>query len=133
MLMREIKFRLIRGGQIVGYERLNKWEWEWMCPAINPDKGERWNFGVMTTSYMPDDCNREQFTGLRDQNGKEIYEGDIIRLSIDEKPTIVGWSEKFASFVLSRDGWAFQHWFGESCSPERTKVIGNIHQNPELL
>lgn len=73
-----------------------------------------------------------QATGLRDKNGVEIYEGDILKTATD-KPMVVGWSERFASFVIHREGWAFQHWFGEACDPKDCEIIGNIHQNPELL
>jgi uncharacterized phage protein (TIGR01671 family) len=73
-----------------------------------------------------------QFTGLTDSTGREIYEGDALKVE-SEKHMIVGWSKKFASFVLNREGWAFSHWFGESCNPENCKIIGNIHENPELL
>jgi uncharacterized phage protein (TIGR01671 family) len=73
-----------------------------------------------------------QFTGLFDKQGKEIYERDILKDG-DDKHTLVGWSEKFASFVLNRDGWAFSHWFGESCDPKNCEVIGNIYENKDLL
>jgi len=72
------------------------------------------------------------FTGLHDKNGKEIYNGDIISTETD-KPMVVSWNERFASFCLDRDGWAFSHWFGEAVNNENVLVIGNIHENPELL
>jgi len=73
-----------------------------------------------------------QFTGLKDKNDKEIYEGDILG-TVTDKPMVVGWSKKYASFVLNRNGWAFSHYFGESCNPEECEIIGNIYENSELI
>jgi hypothetical protein len=73
-----------------------------------------------------------QFTGLHDKEGKEIYEGDIVSVR-DDKNMVISWSERFASFVINREGWAFQHWFGEAMDGNDCKVIGNIYQHPDLL
>lgn len=75
-----------------------------------------------------DEVELMQFTGLHDKNGKEIYEGDIL-----DGQMIVTWRNDLASFALTKQGWAYDHYFGEAVDPGHTEVIGNIHQNPELL
>lgn len=71
----------------------------------------------------------EQFTGLRDKSGKEIYEGDIVRTWVDLGPA--GEEEVVTAITICPWGVNLQKWtFDESYYPE---VIGNIHENPELL
>ena len=75
----------------------------------------------------------QQFTGLKDKNGKEIYEGDVIRHrsrneygSIQDVDTEVRWEGT---------GWNFLG--GNGAFPivetDSGEVIGNIYENPELL
>jgi len=71
------------------------------------------------------------FTGKQDKNGKDIYAGDILRDSTGI--CLVSWNDNFASFCLQRNGWAFDHFFGEAVESEDTEIIGNVHQNPGLL
>lgn len=78
----------------------------------------------------------EQCTGLKDKNGRLIYEGDIVELTDDdsfEKPikTIVRWAEENACFGLF--GSHNLYYGFSSYDSDNFEVIGNIHENPELL
>ena len=73
-----------------------------------------------------------QFTGLKDCEGREIYEGDVVRHE-NCICLVVYNSTRFASFALRKDGWAFDHYFGEAFDASECQVIGNVYDNPELL
>lgn len=103
-----------------------------------------------TGAYIHDDFSNEmdeneyvlmQFTGLLDKNGKEIYEGDIVKyegygglytefstVSFLEGQFVTRWEKAFIDVLDG--GW-------DDCGlrhvNEDSEVIGNIYQNPELL
>lgn len=80
--------------------------------------------------YRVDTATVCQCTGLKDKNGKLIYENDIVKCG---NTTVVVWNEHFASWCLTKKGWMYHHFFGESQEPKDCEVIGNTFDNPELL
>ena len=87
-----------------------------------------------------------QFTGLHDKNGTEIYENDILKVKTNEgreyNPLLVVYSEVYGGFcLLSKNALNItpdkphrpinpNWWDGFK---DEIEVIGNIHDNPELL
>lgn len=77
----------------------------------------------------------EQYTGLKDKNGKEIYEGDIVDPVSEDNIFIKGLIEfdsDAGSFVLKNENGRWQR-FGVTVIADDLEIIGNIHKNPELL
>ena len=115
--MREIKFR---------GKRLNNGEWVYGDLHIRtpfPHIHSEIDYGKVNI----DPHTVGQFTGLHDKNGKEIYEGDIVRCDMGgecEVSYCIGGG--FAGFDLSPA-------FHNGHQLKDVEVIGNIHDNPELL
>jgi len=74
-----------------------------------------------------------QFTGLLDKNGNNIFEGDLLKADNFDKIMLVIWRKDLASFALAADGWMYDHYFGEAADPNYCEIIGNIHDNSELI
>jgi hypothetical protein len=123
--MRDLKFRAWNTrrkvmGDVRGFDWL-----EQQLLAL-PQKGN-----VRLGQWKPiEDYEIEQFTGLLDKNGKPIYEGDIL---FDEGEyggkRIVIWDAGMCQFALNN---CLGHPLVRGCE-KYLEIIGNIHENPELL
>ncbi|MCT3545108.1 hypothetical protein EFR92_06660 [Lentilactobacillus buchneri] len=71
----------------------------------------------------------EQFTGLKDGNGDDIYENDLVLLDPDDPPYQVIFDE--GKFELSNDYLRLVYDLSEEHMD--CEIIGNVHTNPELL
>ena len=77
------------------------------------------------------DMKSEQFTGALDQNGLEIWEGDILDAGQWYGEAVVIWSNGGFKIVAKESNGVKQAGFVSNS--RSMEVIGNIHQNPELL
>ena len=150
--MREIKFR----GKMIPE---NEWIYGTLlripappyCWGENPPK-DKYYIQFADPRYMPDwglpykmvqgEVNPEtigQYTGLKDKNGKEIYEGDIIQDDFYEQKTEVVFLEGafWLDYKEDFEKYGTQHkkyqLIGNYDSERVLEVIGTIYDNPELL
>ena len=120
--MRELKFRAFYDGMMIqDAARVNNalyWK----------NKGYQC-FNLCAFS-QEDPAELMQYIGLKDKNGKEIYEGDIVRFWFvgDEFIRLVEWSVPQAGFVAG-----FSVDLGKVDGTSAVEVIGNIYENPELI
>ena|SRR3990167_4832848 len=131
---RPIKFR--------AWDKLNKWminpsgEVELNLTLYNADASAGYHFEYEDGKKVSHDTILMQFTGLLDNNGKEIYEGDIVRTG--EEYGEVQYDPQQSSFIILFQPHNKKQKSGcanlASTWPSPLKeVIGNIHENPELL
>ena len=112
--MREIKFRA--------------WDGETMLYMNDGEHiADFFNHIHIKENIFGKDVTYEQYTGLKDKNGKEIYEGDVITGWTMAKE-IVSYDERNARFLPV---W-LQLW-NDDIRDAKTEILGNIYENPELV
>ena len=136
MKQREIKFRAWNKLDSNSKERM-------IYPAILDVDGE-----VMMSNGDSWDIPIMQYTGLKDKNGKEIFEGDIVLYGENklfhspppkEMKGVIVYNEWWAKFIIEdkNGSWNPKYtWNGtqnEKGGTDIILVIGNIYENPELL
>ncbi len=98
---------------------------------LNRSSGNRDNRIAVDPNY----CALLEYTGLKDKQGKEIYEGDIAKCFSfgDELPfkCDVFYNENIAAFQIRYMG-ANDHYVFDTLCADKLEVIGNIHENPDL-
>jgi len=78
---------------------------------------------------LPQNLFLMQFTGLYDKDGKEIYEGDIVKC-LDNSKHLIQRNNDYSAYQLSN-----RNYIGleKQNLEDNYKIIGNIYENPELL
>ena len=116
-------FRYLDKDELFNLYRLNPYDGS----LIVRDNGR--NIVVPKETYVI-----EQYTGLKDKNGEMVYEGDIVLDCYDgDDAFIVEWDKDTASFVLTDTEHILNVSFDNFYPDKYLEIIGNIHENKELL
>lgn len=85
-------------------------------------------------TVSPDEIELMQSTGLKDKNGKEIFEGDIV--DYKGRKAVIKWHGSYASFIyrfVDELNKRSAEWYPLYLAYLKCEVIDNIYENPELL
>lgn len=121
--MREIKFRAWLQGRMIYITTDDDYFIDGDGRLVKIEQNEN---GCKYQGFEDCECNLMQYTGLKDKDGREIYEGDIVR--VHEGEDFI-WTEQ----VIENSGgyWVDENYLGAIHS--FCEVVGNIYKNPELL
>lgn len=143
--MRKLKFRLIKDDKIVGYEEHSLVTFRDKPSEIlifhsihgKLTELEVYNILIYPDKYISHD-KKEQFTGLLDKNGVEIYEGDIVKDHCKSKSKkeiieIIFYQGCFSAIYTKNHYPCLYEILEDGTGNGFLEVIGNIHENPDLL
>lgn len=136
--MREIKFRAWFEGHMYEIAKLDFWgdPEQATCDMVRMSLTED-GYTEECEVYLHE-VELMQYTGMKDKNGKEIYEGDIVTTDLERNYLIVEYRN--GAFMLNcNDGLEdyYDIFFATSDEPTEIykygEVVGNIYENPEML
>ena len=124
--MREIKFRAWHKeekimGEVLGIDILHK---EIFFSNEDVDRYEHTDFK---------DIELMQYTGLKDKNNKEVYEGDIVKLRANHGIGVIKYYDEWGAFVVEYIKPRPLTVLGMNYYKEDIEILGNIYKNPELI
>lgn len=132
--MRELKFRVWNGMEMIYDVTVGRFGVFYVNPGDKGnglDSNDSASLTPFTTKY-PDDTPVMQYTGLKDKNGKEIWEGDIVDDGQEQNNHTLRGRHKVSIEDGGMSPFSINGWEGTMSSGD-VEVIGNIYENPNLI